>query len=113
MNKYSVYSSIQDVVDLHNLNGAGQTVDEHDVWNAIEEFLNKMRQKHAQILKKGFVIKVGIVVGKGVRSKNKINGKNPLRFYTEQYLDHCEYGWRNGRVGEGEDGVIVVEFGLG
>ena len=113
MNKYNIFSAIQDTIDLHNLNGVGQTVDEHDVWNAIENFLGKMRQKHAQKLKKGFKIKLGIVVGKGVRSKNKINGKNPLRFYTEQYLNHCSFEWRNGRFGEGEDGVIVVELGLG
>ncbi len=112
MNKYAVFSSIQDLIDLHNLNGAGKSIDQSDVWNAIESFLVKARHKHAQKLKKGFVVNLGIIVGKGVRSKNWINGKNPLRYYAEEYLDHCGHSWRNGRIGEGEEGVIVVEFGL-
>jgi len=113
MNKYSSFSSIQDLVDLHDLNGPSKSIDQSDVWNALDSFLSKVKNKHAQKLKKGFVINLGIVVGKGVRTKNWINGKNPLRHYTEEYLNHCGYSWRSGRQGEGEEGIIVVEFGLG
>jgi hypothetical protein len=110
MNKYSSYSTIADVVDLHDINGRGNPISEQDVWNVLDNFMHTMEHKHSMKLKKGFSIKVGVIVGKGVRSKNWINGKNPLRAYTEEYLNHCNLNWRNGRYGEGEEGVIVVEL---
>jgi hypothetical protein len=113
MNKYSGYSTVQDSIDLHNLNGIGKSVSQNDVRNVLDDYFQKMAQKFSLKLKKGFVVKLGVIVGKGTRSKNTINGKNPLRAFTEEYLNQVGYNWRNGRFGEGEDGVIVVEFDLG
>jgi len=39
------------------------------------------------------VSRVRIITGKGLRSKNFINNKNPIRFYTEQYLIKTGYSW--------------------
>lgn len=52
---------------------------------------------------------VTIIVGKGANSKRFINGKNPLRYYTEQYLKKLGLPFRNGQFHEGQEGVIVVE----
>lgn len=111
MNKYSNFTQISDSIDLHNLNGAGQSVIETDVWTVLDAFMQQMYRKHSSKLKKGFGVRVGMVVGKGTRTKNWIKGKNPLRAYTESYLSHCGLSWRNGRFGEGEEGVVVVELG--
>jgi Smr domain len=55
-------------------------------------------------------ITLRIVVGKGINSNTNINGKNPLRFYTEQYLKSLGFNYRNGSYNEGQEGVIIVEL---
>ena len=51
-----------------------------------------------------------IVVGKGINSSSSIQGTNPLRYYTEQYLRRLDLPHRNGQLWEGQEGVIIVEW---
>lgn len=52
--------------------------------------------------------KLCLIVGKGTNSKQFINGKNPLRYYTESYLQKLNLKFENGGYGEGQEGVILV-----
>ncbi len=52
--------------------------------------------------------KLYLIVGKGTNSRKFINGKNPLRFYTESYLEKLNLRFQNGGCGEGQEGVILV-----
>jgi len=98
------------VVDLHNLNGRGRPVDQNDVWTALDQFINKIKTKNASKIRAGIAVKITIIVGKGLQTKKFIEGKNPLRYYGEGYLNLCGYSWRNGQYGEGENGVIIAEI---
>lgn len=82
---------------FHNRSHLQQEV-EHIIDNFVGRFLHQRN------------IMLRIIVGKGVNSKNFINGKNPLRYYTEQYLNSLNVPWRNGQHWEGQEGVIIVEL---
>lgn len=45
--------------------------------------------------------KITIVVGRGLNSTRLIEGKNPLRFYTEQYLQKLGMNWRGNVLNPG------------
>ncbi|MEI6728403.1 MAG: Smr/MutS family protein [bacterium] len=100
------YSSI----DLHHLNGRGQPVGQNEVWLSLDQFISKIKTQNAGKIKSGIGVKIIVIVGKGLQTKKFIQGKNPLRFYAESYINACGYSWRNGEYGEGESGVIVVEI---
>ncbi len=55
-------------------------------------------------------ISAKIIVGKGMNSSTFIDGKHPLRYYTECYLSKLGLYWKNGFLTEGKEGVIVVGF---
>ncbi len=55
-------------------------------------------------------IKITIIVGKGIHSHHYIEGKNPLRYYTEIYLQEVGLSWRNADNFHGGRGAIVVEI---
>lgn len=55
-------------------------------------------------------VRLRIVVGKGTRSQVLIAGKNPLRHYTELYLQKMNLPFREGREWEGQAGVLIVEW---
>ena len=50
-----------------------------------------------------------IVTGKGIHSRHFINGKNPLRYYTEQYLNNVKLSWQYQAQAHGGKGAILVE----
>jgi hypothetical protein len=52
--------------------------------------------------------KLRLIVGKGLNSKQYIAGKNPLRYYTENYLDKLNLNYQNGGYEDGQEGVILV-----
>jgi hypothetical protein len=108
-NKYIGYSQIAESIDLHNLNGPGQYIEQRDVFHELDSFIEDMKQKYAGNIKKFGRVKIGIICGKGNHSRRQIHGKNPLRVFTERYIKQCGYQWRNGKVSEGEHGVIVVD----
>jgi|688.fasta_scaffold157733_3 hypothetical protein len=45
--------------------------------------------------------KIEIVVGRGLNSNTFIDGKNPLRFYTEMYLHKTGFDWKNNGLNPG------------
>ena len=55
-------------------------------------------------------VRLIIIVGKGIGSRRTIGGKNPLRYYTERYLNALQLPYRQGAYHEGQEGVIIVEF---
>jgi hypothetical protein len=55
-------------------------------------------------------VKLEIVVGRGIGSTRFINGKNPVRFYVEQYLKQMNCPFREGNMVFNEDGIIWVEW---
>ncbi len=97
-------------IDLHHLNGHGKVVSENDVWLALDRFIVKTKLEKSRQIQSGIHVKICIIVGKGLQSKNLIQGKNPLRYYTENYLNLCGYAHRNGGYFTGQDGAIVAEI---
>ncbi len=49
-----------------------------------------------------------IITGKGIHSKHFINGKNPLRYYTELYLNEVGIDWQYEDEKHGGIGAIVA-----
>lgn len=88
------------VLDLHHLKFRSSLGIQGEVEGVVDSFLHKMSR--------GNYKHVEIIVGKGINSKRLIEGKNPLRYYVETYLQKAGYGWRNG--GWGEEGVIIVDL---
>lgn len=78
---------------------------EEVVWRRLDTFIYPYL-----ILKKADYIDLRIIVGKGLSSRNSIEGKNPVRYYTEKYLEQLQIEWRDGGYFEGQEGVIVVRF---
>ena len=50
-----------------------------------------------------------IITGKGIHSKHFIEGKNPLRYYTENYLDKIGFAWKYADAKHGSYGAILVQ----
>jgi hypothetical protein len=84
---------------------AGEPSIEEIVWQRLDKFIYPYL-----ITKRTDYIDLRIIVGKGLGSRNSIDGKNPIRYYTERYLDQIQVNWRNGDYYEGQEGVIVVRF---
>jgi hypothetical protein len=62
-----------------------------DIESQIHTKIQKFLLVHLQ--KKTFMAK--IIVGKGLNSQNFIQGKNPLRFYTENYLAQLNINFKD------------------
>jgi hypothetical protein len=97
-------------IDLHNLNGVGKHIDQNDVWHALDRFIRQTKLNKARQIKSGICVPISIIVGKGLQSKNLIQGKNPLRFHTEEYLKMCGYSWKNPNFLTGSEGTIIAEI---
>lgn len=87
----------------------------HDIYFDGEEFV----QEELEEILDGFVTpflldtvsqKLLIITGKGIHSKHFINSKNPLRYYTEIYLDKIQVNWHHTDSEHGGVGAIVVEL---
>jgi hypothetical protein len=89
-------------LDLHNVRFSGYFDMHSEITLMLDRFLSPfLLQNHRGI-------EVRVVVGRGLNSKNLIQGKNPMRYYTEEYLNQLGLRWRNGGYFDGQDGVIVV-----
>lgn len=53
-----------------------------------------------------------IIVGKGNNSAHFIDGKNPLRYFVENYLEKLGLNWKNAGYFDGQEGVILVNLAL-
>ncbi len=88
-------------LDLHNFKATSWVVFESELFQIIDSFIySKIKTKKATKLK--------IIVGKGIRSTKLINNKNPLRFYTEKYLQMSGLSWADASEVDGGMGVIIV-----
>jgi hypothetical protein len=97
-------------IDLHSLNGFGKYIDQHDVWHALDKFIVQTKLNKARQIKSGLHVQIAIIVGKGLQSKNLIEGKNPLRYFAESYLNTCNYKWKTADFLGGGDGTIFAEI---
>jgi hypothetical protein len=87
-------------LDLHSFSPSLGGDIEQEVFQALDKFMTpRMTQKNIQI---------SIIVGKGLGSKKFINGKNPLRHYTEKYLSLIGCDWQEGSHTTGQEGVLNV-----
>jgi hypothetical protein len=101
MAKHSYYLA-SNTLDLHNLKPIPSESIQEAVYRVLDRFMSR------QLLKK--TVDLTIIVGKGLGSKKFINGKNPLRYYTEQYLIQAGCEWSNGDWQTGQEGVIKVRW---
>jgi hypothetical protein len=90
-------------LDLHKYRPSDPLFIEKDIMNLLDRFLTPFLVKP-----KG--IELRIVVGKGLRSSRSIQGKNPLRFYVENYLNQLGLNYRDAGYHDGQEGVIVVSL---
>jgi len=90
-------------LDLHKYRPSDPLFIQADIENLLDKFLTPflVKPKAAQ---------VRIVVGKGLRSKRSIAGKNPLRFYVENYLNGLGLQYADAGYYDGQEGAIVVSF---
>ncbi len=73
------------------------------VFKQIDSFLYPLfKNKNSQLNQK-----VKIIIGKGINSKNKIQGKAPIRYYTELYLNKLGIVYKEGDYFDGQDGVLI------
>jgi hypothetical protein len=98
--KKSQKIKLQNTLDLHHLRfGAGESVEEC-VNRKLDNFMSRY------LLCKS--VDITIIVGKGLGSKKTINGKNPLRYYTEVYLKNLGCEWTNGDFMTGQEGSLRI-----
>ena len=83
----------------------GEPSIEKIVWQRLDKFIYPYL-----ISKRIDYMNLRIIVVKGLGSRNLIDEKNPIRYYTERYLDELGVTWRNGDYFEGQEGVIVIRF---
>ncbi len=89
-------------LDLHFLELKNGATPQETVERLVDNFLTKYLLCRS--------VKLEIVVGRGIGSTRFIDGKNPVRFYAEQYLKQMNCPFRGGDVAFGEDGIIWVEW---
>lgn len=90
------------VLDLHNLSFSSWLEIEDKVHRKLDKFLYPLLQNN------NANCTAQIIVGRGLNSKRFIEGKNPMRYYTENYLAQVGLIWKNGEYQN--DGIIYVYF---
>jgi hypothetical protein len=90
------------VLDLHYFRASDYSSMERELEHKLDNFIHPFLNLNN--------CRFEIIVGKGHNSKNLIQGKNPLRYYTESYLNKMGLSYRDGGYFEGQEGVLVVEW---
>jgi DNA-nicking Smr family endonuclease len=88
------------ILDLHSLYFEGESF----VQLELEEVLDNFLAPHI-MEESGELV---IITGKGIHSKHFIEGKNPLKYYTEIYLDKLGLDWNYEDERHGGVGAIQV-----
>jgi hypothetical protein len=100
--KKSTRISDQNTIDLHHVRIQKNETVQEVVFRKLDKFMARhLICKTADLT---------IIVGKGLGSKNFIDGKNALRYYTEQYLQNVGCTWTNGDYWTGQEGTIRVRW---
>lgn len=89
-------------IDLHKI----RINNDFSVQSQVEDFLEK--QIRPFLYHKN--MKICLIVGKGLNSKKMIEGKNPVRFYTENFLNNLGFNWQNENSFWGDSGIIWVDL---
>jgi DNA-nicking Smr family endonuclease len=91
------------ILNLHELCFEGEGFVQEELEEILDGFVSPfLLDKHTQ--------KLLIITGKGIHSRHFINGKNPLRYYTEIYLDKIQVDWYHTDIEHGGVGAIVVDL---
>jgi Smr domain len=93
---------INQILNLHQLYFEGESFVEEEVEEVIDNFVSPylLSQNKEELI---------IITGKGIHSKHFINGKNPLRYYTEIYLEKAGFDWKYADEAHGGFGAIIVQ----
>jgi hypothetical protein len=70
-----------------------------DLQNEVELILDKFLRPYLK--SNNHNKRLTIVVGRGLNSSTFIDNKNPLRFYTENYLNMLGMEWKNNSLNQG------------
>jgi hypothetical protein len=98
---------MKDILDLHNFRS-----EYHFFEKELEERIDKFLTPFLNQSYNGRTnFRVKIIVGRGLNSTHFIEKKNPIKFFTEKYLDRLRLDWKyEGLDGFGNDGVILIDF---
>lgn len=90
------------ILNLHQLYFEGESFVEEEVEEVVDNFVSPylLSQNREELM---------IITGKGIHSKHFIEGKNPLRYYTENYLDKIGFTWKYADAKHGSYGAILVQ----
>jgi DNA-nicking Smr family endonuclease len=89
------------ILNLHNLYFEGESWVEEELEEVLDAFVSPFLLEKTELL---------IITGKGIHSKHFIEGKNPLRYYTEKYLDQVGLQWQYEDEKHGGVGAILVKL---
>lgn len=92
---------INNILNLHNLYFEGESFVEEELEEVLDNFISPylINSEHCELL---------IISGKGIHSRHFIEGKNPLRYYTERYLAKIGVSWNYEDEKHGGIGAIVA-----
>lgn len=92
--------------NIINIRSIFQTKD--SIHNLQHEIESTMDRRLAQFLYNKVETEITIIVGKGHNSDFFIEGKNPLRYYVENYLRKMNITFKDGDYHNGQEGVIII-----
>ncbi len=98
---------MKNILDLHNFRS-----EYHFFEKELEERIDKFLTPFLNQSYNGRTnFRVKIIVGKGLNSKTFIENKNPIKFFTEKYLNKLGLDWKyEGLADFGNEGVILIDF---
>jgi hypothetical protein len=88
------------ILNLHEIYFQGGSFIQEELEEVLDDFVAPFLLKPTKLL---------IITGKGIHSKHFINGKNPLRYYTEKYLEKVGVSWQYADEHHGSYGAIVAQ----
>ena len=93
--------NINNILDLHTLYFEGESFVQPELEEVLDNFLSPhlMDTNHTELI---------VITGKGIHSKHFIHGKNPLKYYTEIYLDKLGLDWNYEDERHGGLGAIQI-----
>ena len=89
------------ILNLHQMYFEGESFVQEELEEALDSFVTPY-------LTDNRTDQVLIITGKGIHSKHFIEGKNPLRYYTEKYLDEIGAEWIHTDEMHGGVGAIIA-----
>jgi hypothetical protein len=88
------------ILNLHEMYFEGSSFVQDELEEVLDDFITPYLLKPTRLL---------IIAGKGIHSKHFIEGKNPLRYYTEKYLEKLGVPWEYADEYHGGYGAIIAQ----